>query len=49
VKAAHDLQPIWSQPAEKVVSFADSWTAARTDFATVLGELGLTEPKELLK
>jgi len=49
VKAAHDLQPIWSQPAEKVVTFADSWTAARTDFATVLGELGLSEPKELLK
>ncbi len=49
VKAAHDLQPIWSQPAEKVVTFADSWAAARTEFATVLGELGLTEPKELLK
>jgi len=49
VKAAHELQPIWSQPAEKVVTFADSWAASRTEFATVLAELGLSEPKELLK
>ncbi|MCI2422460.1 aromatic/alkene monooxygenase hydroxylase subunit beta [Saccharopolyspora sp. K220] len=45
--AAHELQPIWSQPQEKVVAFADSWTAAREGFAALLGELGLSEPKEL--
>ncbi|HEY0451412.1 aromatic/alkene monooxygenase hydroxylase subunit beta [Actinophytocola sp.] len=49
VRAAQELQPIWSQPAEKVVSFADSWTAARSSFSTLLGELGLSEPKELQK
>jgi propane monooxygenase small subunit len=47
VKAAHELQPIWSQPAEKVISFEDSWQAAATGFRTLLGELGLDEPKEL--
>ena len=47
VRAAHELQPIWSQPAEKVISFEDSWQAATTGFRTLLGELGLDEPKEL--
>src|SRR4030081_37018 len=28
VRAAHELQPIWSQPHEKVISFAESWDAA---------------------
>lgn len=49
VKAAQELQPIWSQPAEKVVSFAESWTATRLHFVSLLDELGLTEPKELAK
>jgi len=48
-KAARELQPIWSQPAEKVISFEDSWHAATTEFRTVLDELGLDAPKELSK
>jgi propane monooxygenase small subunit len=47
VRAARELQPIWSQRAERVVSFADSWTAAATGFRTLLDELGLDVPKEL--
>jgi propane monooxygenase small subunit len=47
VRAARELQPIWSQPAEKVISFEDSWTAATTGFRTLLDELGLAAPKEL--
>jgi propane monooxygenase small subunit len=47
VRAAHELQPIWSQPAERAITFADSWTAATTDFKTLIAEFGLTAPKEL--
>jgi propane monooxygenase small subunit len=47
VKAAHQLQPIWSQPHEKVVTFADSWQAATEGFRALLTELDLPEPKEL--
>lgn len=46
-QAAHELQPIWSQPAEKTITFADSWTAATTDFTSLVAEFGLTTPKEL--
>jgi propane monooxygenase small subunit len=49
VKAAHELQPIWSQPGEKTITFADSWAAATDDFNTLIAELGLTAPKELEK
>ncbi len=48
-RAAHELQPIWSQPAERAVTFADSFGAATTDFITLITELGLTTPKELTK
>lgn len=47
--AAHELQPIWSQPQEKVVTFADSWESARDGFASLLTELGLSGPKELTR
>ncbi|WP_243788754.1 aromatic/alkene monooxygenase hydroxylase subunit beta [Saccharopolyspora gloriosae] len=43
--AAHELQPIWSQPQEKVITFADSFAATEEGFAAVLGDLGLTEQK----
>jgi propane monooxygenase small subunit len=46
VKAARDLQPIWSQVAEKVVTFEQSLDRARTRFTGLLGELGLNT-KEL--
>jgi propane monooxygenase small subunit len=47
VQAAHELQPIWSQPREKAITFADSWAAATEDFKTLIAEFGLTAPKEL--
>jgi propane monooxygenase small subunit len=45
--AAHALQPIWSQPAEKSVTFADSLDAAKQKFRSLLEDLGLDTPKEL--
>ena len=45
--AARALQPIWSQPAEKSVTFADSLASATAKFASVLEDLGLDIPKEL--
>jgi propane monooxygenase small subunit len=45
--AAHELQPIWSQPAEKAITFADSYAAATADFKSLIAEFGLTVPKEL--
>jgi propane monooxygenase small subunit len=47
--AAYELQPIWSQPAERAVTFADSFAAATADFTTLINEFGLTAPKELKK
>ncbi|MFG1817628.1 aromatic/alkene monooxygenase hydroxylase subunit beta [Kribbella sp. NPDC049174] len=45
--AAQALQPIWSQPADKAVTFADSFEAAKQKFRSLLDELGLDIPKEL--
>jgi len=47
LRAARDLQPIWSQPQEKAVSFTDSLAAARDGLRSLLADLDLTEPKEL--
>lgn len=47
VAAAHALQPIWSQPAEKTVTFAESLHAAKDKFRQLLDEIGLDTPKEL--
>jgi propane monooxygenase small subunit len=47
VKAARELQPIWSQPTEKVITFAESWDAAVEGFRTLLSDLQLSEPKGL--
>lgn len=45
--AAHELQPIWSQPHEKVITFSESLNAAKDSFRIVLAEIGLDVPKEL--
>ncbi|MHB1612812.1 MAG: aromatic/alkene monooxygenase hydroxylase subunit beta [Actinomycetes bacterium] len=45
--AARALQPVWSHPQEKVVSFADSLETAKDGLRSVLADLGLSEPKEL--
>jgi propane 2-monooxygenase small subunit len=44
--AALELQPIWSQPAERSITFADSCDAANADFLTLIAELGIANPKE---
>lgn len=40
-KAANGLQPIWSQPHSKPVSFSDAQAKAAERFAKITGELGL--------
>jgi len=45
--AAQELQPIWSQPHEKVLTFADSLESAKNTFRSVLREIDLEVPKEL--
>lgn len=47
--AATALQPIWSQPADKVRTFAESLDAAKEKFSQLLEEIGLDIPKELNK
>jgi propane monooxygenase small subunit len=47
--AALALQPIWSQPSEKAVTFASSLEAAKDKFRSLLEEIGLDIPKELDK
>ena len=41
VNAARTMQPIWSQPGEKVVRFEDSFEHAERRYAEVVGELNL--------
>lgn len=47
VQAARELQPLWSQPNEKVVSFAESWATTTDGFRSLLSDLNLAEPKGL--
>jgi propane monooxygenase small subunit len=47
VTAARQLQPVWSQVSERVVSFEESFDRATLRFGEVLDELGLESPKEL--
>lgn len=47
--AARALQPIWSQPADKAVTFASSLDAAQSKFRSLLEEIGLDIPEELDK
>jgi propane 2-monooxygenase small subunit len=47
LRAAQELQPIWSQPLERVIPFTDSFEAAKGDLRRVLSDLHLDEPKEL--
>lgn len=47
VAAARNLQPIWSQPAEKVVRFEDSMDRSRERFESLTADIGLEAPKEV--
>ena len=47
LQAARSLQPVWSQPLEKIVSFQTSLDSSTGALRALLADLGLTEPKEL--
>jgi propane 2-monooxygenase small subunit len=47
--AARALQPIWSQPAEKAVTFAASLEAATDKFTALLDSIELTVPEAIQK
>ena len=47
VEAGRNLQPIWSQLAEKVVRFEDSFERSRERFEGLLGDIGLEATKEV--
>jgi propane 2-monooxygenase small subunit len=47
INAALQLQPVWSQVSEKVVTFEDSLQRTRERFGELLDGLGLDSPKEL--
>ena len=49
LEAAHALQPIWSQPAEQVVTFATEPRPAKAKFKPLLDDIELETPKELDK
>jgi propane monooxygenase small subunit len=42
--AANGLQPLWSQPRVKVVSFADAQAQAKNRLEAICGEVGLAVP-----
>jgi propane monooxygenase small subunit len=44
-EAAHQLQPIWSQPRVKVTSFADSYVAEKNRVENILSQIGADLPK----
>jgi propane monooxygenase small subunit len=46
IEAARNLQPIWSQPAEKSVRFEESMERSSHRFAALLSDIGLETPKE---
>jgi propane monooxygenase small subunit len=46
VKAARDLQPVWSQVSERILSFEDAFGLATLRFGELLDDLGLEPPKE---
>lgn len=46
INAARRLQPLWSQPNQRVLRFQDAFDAAYLQFKTQAEELGLTIPKE---
>ncbi|CAN5305885.1 toluene hydroxylase [soil metagenome] len=49
IYAARQLQPIWSQPHEKVVTFDESFAIATASFRAVVDDLDLEIPQELKK
>ena len=48
IAAGRNLQPIWSQPSEKVVRFEDSFDRSRERFERLLGDIGIAAPKGVM-
>jgi propane 2-monooxygenase small subunit len=48
IAAGRNLQPIWSQPSEKVVRFEDSFDRSRERFEAMVGDIGIAVPKGVL-
>jgi len=47
VSAARLLQPIWSQPQQKVLRFEEAYERAKHRFESILQKLGIELPKEV--
>jgi propane monooxygenase small subunit len=47
VKAARNLQPLWSQPGQRVMRFEDAFDAVKERFTRLIREFGLSSEKEL--
>jgi propane monooxygenase small subunit len=47
IKAARGLQPIWSQPLTKPITFENSLDQSKTRFGTIVESLKLSVPQEL--
>jgi propane monooxygenase small subunit len=47
LKAARALQPIWSQPQAKPISFEESLTLSKERLVAILNQLHLATPEEL--
>lgn len=47
VEAAHQLQPIWSQPRVKLVQFSDAFARAKNRITATLSQIGVDLPKEV--
>jgi propane monooxygenase small subunit len=46
IEAARTMQPIWSQPAEKAITFENSMERSSQRFGDLLSDIGLETPKE---
>jgi propane monooxygenase small subunit len=47
VRAARNLQPLWSQPGQRVIRFEDAFDAVKERFTRLVREFGLSSEKEL--
>ncbi len=47
VKAAQNMQPIWSDPSTKAVQFVDSFAAGKARITDIANEIGINLPSEV--
>jgi propane monooxygenase small subunit len=48
IDAGRNLQPIWSQLSDKIIRFEDSFDRSRTKLESLLADIGLEIPKEVM-